>query len=258
MLNILSSTDIEYTKKFTKDYEYNETIRFYDNKITDMYSHNFTFIKNNVTKDRLIRIIPKEIENRRNENADFLRIEFDFPIDDVLIDELPLAPKMTKYDYLYIDTQKGDYLIGNKDCIVKKAASKEILKDGIEVDILANGPGMGTDFARRRVYRKSEIYEKPNSNLDLYVCYYNGIAVGNCELMIHNDIAKIEDFDILEDYQRKGFGTSILKHLLNEATKHNIKLAYLITGSEDTAKEMYKKCGFKKAGEKIELFFDLK
>jgi len=75
--------------------------------------------------------------------------------------------------------------------------------------------------------------------------------------MIDGNIAKIEDFDILEEYQRKGFGTSVLKHLLMEANKSNVELGYLITESDDTAKDMYKKCGLRKVGEKNELFFKL-
>jgi len=70
-------------------------------------------------------------------------------------------------------------------------------------------------------------------------------------------VGRIEDFDILQKYQRKGFGTSVLKHLLEEARANCVEFVYLITDSGDTAKEMYKKCGFKKAGEKTELFFDL-
>ncbi|MEK6265253.1 MAG: GNAT family N-acetyltransferase [Clostridium sp.] len=68
----------------------------------------------------------------------------------------------------------------------------------------------------------------------------------------------MEDFDILKNYQRKGFGTSLLKYLLEEAKDNSVKFVYLITDSGDTAKDMYKKCGFKKAGEKTELFFNLK
>lgn len=142
-------------------------------------------------------------------------------------------------------------------CTVKKAISQKVLQDGIEVDILANKSGMGKDFATKRIHRKSEVYQRPDSSLDLYVCYYQDIPVGNCELMFSNDIAKIEDFDILENYQRQGYGTSVIKHLLGQVKEKNIDYAYLITESEDTAKEMYKKCGMKKVGEKTELFFDL-
>jgi spore maturation protein CgeE len=257
MFSKFSSTEIEYIKKFTENYEDNQIIRFYDNNLKGMYMHNFTLIKNNVSKDNFRNIIFEELEKRKAENANFLRIEFNFFIEDDFINSLPLVPEVVKYDYLYIEPKMSDYLTGNDECIITKAISEKILKEGIEVDILANESAMGSEFARKRIYRKSEVYTQPNSNLNLYVCNYNGVPIGNCEFMLNNDIAKIEDFDILKDYQRKGFGTSVLKHLLEEAKENCIEFVYLITDSGDTAKEMYKKCGFKKAGEKTELFFDL-
>ena len=260
MINMLSEylkTDIIYTNQFSENYENNDIIRFYDNNLQDMYMHNFTLIKNSVCKDTFRRIIFEELEKRKSENANFLRIEFSFSIEDDFVDNLPKNPQITKYDYMYIDPKMGEYLTGNDGFIITKALSEKVLKDGIEADILANQFAMGKEFTRKRIYRKSDVYKQPHSNLDLYVCDYNGISIGKCEFMINNDIAKIEDFDILETHQRKGFGTSVIKHLLKEAIDHYVEYVYLITDSEDTAKEMYKKCGFKKAGEKTELFFDL-
>ncbi|MGK0468332.1 GNAT family N-acetyltransferase [Clostridium sp.] len=257
MFSKFTRTEIVYTNKFTENYEDNEIIRFYDNDLKDMHMHNFTYIKNNVCKDKFRKIIFEELEKRRDANAKFLRIEFNFSVEDDLINNLPQVPEVTKYDYMYIDPKMSEYLTGNEECIIKKAISEKVLKEGIEVDISANELAMGTEFARKRIYRKSEVYKQLDSNLDLYVCNYNGISIGNCELMLNNDIAKIEDFDILKNYQRKGFGTSLLKHLLEEAKDNSVKFVYLITDSGDTAKGMYKKCRFKKAGEKTELFFDL-
>jgi spore maturation protein CgeE len=257
MFSKFSSSDIVYSKKFTHNYENNEIIRFYDNNLRDMYMHNFTFIKNSVCKDNFRKIIIEELEKRKVENAEFLRIEFNFSIEDDFITDLPVIPKVTKYDYMYITPQMYDYLTGNEECIITKALTEKVLKAGIEADILANQSAMGSEFARKRIYRKSEVYKQRNSNLDLYVCAYNGISIGKCEFMLNNDIAKIEDFDILKNYQRKGFGTSVIKHLLGEAKDHNVEFVYLITDSEDSTKEMYEKCGFKKAGEKTELFFKL-
>jgi spore maturation protein CgeE len=257
MFSKFAETEIVYTKKFTENYEDNDIIRFYDNDLHDMHMHNFTYIKNNVCRDKFTKIILQELEKRKDENAKFLRIEFNFAVEEDFISNLPQIPEVTKYDYMYIDPNMSEYLTGNEECIIKKAISEKVLKEGIEADILANESAMGTEFARKRIYRKSEVYKQLHSNLDLYVCNYNGIAIGNCELMLSNDIAKIEDFDILKKYQRKRFGTSLLKHLLKEAKANGVKIVYLITDSDDTAKDMYKKCGFKKAGEKTELFFNL-
>lgn len=254
MLDRCITCEIEYSKQFCETYNNTNFIRFWDDNLTDMYTHNFTLIKN--TKD-IYEILINELDKRKTEAKSFLRIETNCSIDESIINKLPITPEITIYDYMCIETDKYKLLNGNPNCIVKKTINKEILKDGIEVDILANQGCMGVDFAQKRIKRKSDIYRLNTSNIDLYVCYHNDIAIGNCELMLQNTMAKIEDFDIIEDYQKKGFGTSVLKHLLKQASEANIELAYLITDSSDTAKEMYKKNGFYKSGEKTEFFFNL-
>jgi spore maturation protein CgeE len=258
MFSKFSNTEIVYVKKFAESYEDDEIISFYDNKIPDMYTYNFTLIKEDVCLEKFKKIIVAELEKRKQENADFLRIELNFSIKDDFINDLPVIPEVTKYDYMYIEPKNSYSLTGNEGCIIKKALSEKVLQEGMEVDILANELTMGAEFARRRIHRKLEVYKQLDSNLNLYVFYYNGIAIGNCELMFNEHIAKLEDFDVLEEYQRKGFGTAVIKYLLEEAKEHSIEFVYLMTDSGDTAKEMYIKCGFKKAGEKTELFFDLK
>lgn len=258
MFSKLINCEIDYIKNFTNNQETKETIKFYDNKLRDMYTHNFILIKEDVCEDKFKEIVSKELENRQSQKEDFLRIEFNFPIENDLIQKLPLVPQVSKYDFMYISSEVSNCLYGNKDCVVKKAETEEILKDGIKVDVLANQSNMGYEFANKRIYRKADVYNQRNSNLGLYVCYHDKVPIGNCELMLNNDLAKIEDFDILENFQRKGFGTSVLKYLIEEAREYGVKFLYLITDSEDTAKEMYKKCGFKKIGEKTELFFKLR
>jgi len=257
MFSKFSNTEIVYVKKFTENYEDGEIIRFYDNNLPDMYMHNFTLIKNSVSKEKFTKVILAELERRKSEKAGFLRIEFNFSITDDFINDLPAIVEVSKYDYMYIDPKIIYSLTGKEGCVIKKALSDSVLKEGIEVDILANQSAMGAVFAEKRIHRKAEVYTQSDSNLNLYVCYYNGKPVGNCEFMVSDGIAKIEDFDILDKYQRKGFGTAVVKHLLEVAKAEGAYLVYLITDSGDTAKEMYIKCGFKKLGEKTELFFDL-
>ncbi len=75
------STELIYIKKFTKNFEDDGIIRFYDKDLEDMYMHNFTLIKNRVCKDKFRNIILNELEKRKDENANFLRIEFNFSVE---------------------------------------------------------------------------------------------------------------------------------------------------------------------------------
>jgi len=257
MLNSLKKTEIEYVKCFSEYYEDDRIVRFWDDNLPDMYGHNFTFIKDNIPKGELRGIILKELELRKRQSKKFLQIISNFSIDAGIISDLREVPEVSVYDYMYIEAGKYDSLKGNDDCKVVEAVTPEILKDGTEVDIEANALVMGNDFAIRRINKKVQIYTDVSKYLSLYVCYHNGIPIGNCELFLNNNTAKIEDFDILYKYQRKGFGTTVLKHLLMQSKAAGVETAYVITDDADTAKEMYNKCGFSKILEKTELFFNI-
>lgn len=254
MLDKLINSEIQYINQFSQSHHNKDIIRFWDSNLPDMYIHNFTLLKNNMN---IYQTILNELEKRKKDGKNFLRIEANFNIDNSIINKLPITPEVSIYDYMCIETDNYKLLNGNPNCIIKEAITNGILKDGMEVDILANKGVMGLDFAKKRIERKVDIYKSIISNTNLYVCYHNDFAIGNCELMINKRTAKIEDFDIIAAYQRKGFGTSILRHLLKQANDSNAKIAYLITDSSDTAKEMYEKNKFYKVGEKIELFFNL-
>lgn len=257
MLSLLKRTEIEYVKCFSEYYEDDRIIRFWDDNLPDMYGHNFTFLKDNIPKDELPGIILKELMLRKQQSKKFLQIISNFLIDAEIISDLPEAPNASVYDYMYIEAGKYNSLKGNSDCKVVEAVTPEILKDGTAVDIEANALAMGNDFAIRRINRKAQIYTDLSKHLSLYVCYHNGIPIGNCELFLNNNTAKIEDFDILYKYQRKGFGTTFLKHLLMQSKALGVETAYVITDAADTAKEMYNKCGFTKVLQKTELFFNI-
>lgn len=68
---------------------------------------------------------------------------------------------------------------------------------------------------------------------------------------------KIEDFDIIEIHQKKkGFGSHVLRKLLQICEKkESVDEAYLVTDHNDTARDMYSKCGFELIGERRELMF---
>jgi spore maturation protein CgeE len=254
-LNEFLKTDRIYIEKCTSKNEKEFFIEYFDDKIPDMYTHNFLYLKNKIEDEKLIDLIEKEIAIRKNEKTDFLRIEIDFDYNTEIFNKLSIKPDVSIIDYMYIETENFNDIKNRNDAIIKVAHDEKTMQDGIEVDIIANSKNIGKEFAEKRINRKAEIYR--DSIIDFFVCYNNNLPVGNCEFMINKDIAKLEDFDIIESYQRKGFGSSVIKYLLKEAFLKGVKYLYLITEADDTAKEMYKKCGMKKIGEKMELFFDL-
>lgn len=243
-------TEISYIKHFSVLEEKENLIRFVDKHLEQMYMHNFTLIKN---KEKLKELFIQELIKRENEKKEFLRIETYFPMNENDLNLLPAKFEKTIYDFFKIKTENYQYLHGNNNCQVVKADTLELLTTGLEASLLSAKETMG-DFAYPRTKRKEQIYRRKDSKIHLYVCLYQGKVVGTCELMIDDNLAKIEDFDVLSLYQRKGFGTAIVKELLKICYDNGIQEAYLITDHDDTAKDMYKKCGFIKIGEKMEIY----
>jgi len=131
-----------------------------------------------------------------------------------------------------------------------------MIDDILFSDLQFDEKTLGEDFCTRRCYRRGKVYVSDNG-VNCYACYLNGNIVGNCDLFINNGVAKIEDFSVIPKYQRKGYGTTILKHLIDIAIKENCHTIYLVTDEDGTAKEMYEKIGFHKIGERRDLFFKL-
>ena len=61
------------------------------------------------------------------------------------------------------------------------------------------------------------------------------------------NLREFKSIRIADKYKRKGLGTKIINHLINEAKKLNVKKISVETGSGDfflPARKLFKKCGF--------------
>ncbi len=252
----LYEAETAYTSNFSKREDTGVSLRFRDASIPDMYMHNMTVYPKRLDDETLRCEVQKELDIRRKEKADFLQLECYFTLEQAFLDTLPIPADYCVDDLMTISTEKFTTISGNPECIVVPANDPAMLEDGRRVDYLTS-LHTGEDFATRRSVRRMRAYAEPN-DLTLYVCYYKGEAVGKVELFLHKGLAKIEEFNILDQHQRKGFGTAAVRKLLEEARAKGIGTAYLVTSSDDTPREMYAKCGFTKAAEKSELHFKLK
>lgn len=247
----IKTMEHDYISQFSSSKETDSTITYRDPTIKDMYTHNFTLYKD-------ISTIIEDTTNAINHGqSSFYRIETYHDVSRLDLTTLPVLPSITTYDFYHIDSSLYHTLQETQDCTVVKATTTKHFADGLSVDIEANAPTMGHEFARRRINRKKTVYTNPNAQIDFYVCYYKGIPVGNIEYAYNDTTVKLEDFDILPKYQRMGLGRTVLKQLLKRAHDNHIKDVYLMTDSAESAKTMYQKCGFKKVLQKSEMFFQL-
>ena len=252
----IHSCEIEYTKCFSEATEAQNIIRFKDDLLTDMYYHNFTLIKNSHSDDELFRWIEDEILLRRSSGMTFCNIVSFVPISDYLIQKFESKPEATVSGFYLFDTSKLSELSSQKDCSISKAKNAAMIDDILRLDLEHDGDSLGVDFCTRRVNRRKKVYLSAEG-VNSYICYDNNKAVGVCDLLINKDVAKIEDFSVSPTKQRQGYGTAILKSIIETALNNGASIVYLVTDEDDTAKEMYLKAGFNKVGEKIDLLFKL-
>lgn len=257
MINRIYDTEQKYFECFCKAEKLGNFTRYSDDNIKDMYSHNFTYIDHDVTEEAFLAIVASEIQYRKDTGKKYLRIVTHAHLGVELLDKLTIKPEIDNYDYYGIATDCYKDLSEKSSAVLMKAENSKVAEDGRLVDIVANYIHMTLEFAIRRIDRKFEVYSDSTKPLDLYVCYEGIEPVGNCELMTNDNTAKIEDFDIIEMHQRKGYGSHVLRNLLKICNDQGIDNAYLITDHDDTAKEMYLKCGFELVGNRTELMFPL-
>ena len=62
---------MKYLNYFCEDEDFGNFIRFKDNNIKDMYSHNFTYIKPEVSSEDILKIVNSEIKYRRKNKKKF-------------------------------------------------------------------------------------------------------------------------------------------------------------------------------------------
>lgn len=256
-MNILSNIaecELEYTKCFSKVDDHKDFLRFKDDLIPDMWYHNYTWIKNAYDDAALIRLIESEITHSKNNGRNFCLLRCHVPISPSIPAQLSQEPEISTEGYYVFDVAKLPMMSETKGSRVAKIDRVEMMEDLLKLDLEHDEESLGKDFCTRRVYRRKDVYLS-DGGLDCYICYYNDIPVGSCNLFMHGDIAKIEDFAVSPNHQRKGFGMTILKTLIEIALRNNVTTIYLETSEDETAKEMYMKCGFYKVGEFIDLSF---
>lgn len=259
MISNFRNIENSYIENFAISRDMGDHIIFRDDRLRDMYAFNCILVKENFNAGMIQSFVGLKLQDAKQNGQDFLKIIFH--------PEIGISRDMKEYfsgmgfevqTNLYMEL--SDYNInnfkGNEECTVVKANSDKEFEDGQKLDVKTSTDlGMTEGFSLRKSLRKKEVYKQENSSLSHYLCYYKGIPIGRCELHYKGEYAKIEDFDVLENYRRRGFGTAILKKVVSDALYFGKKYIYLISDKEDTPRFMYEKLGFEIIGEEVELLW---
>jgi len=243
--NKIIDCEQEYIRCFSKTTEHEDFVQYSDALLPDMYKHNFIAVRKTVEPDKIRDLLGRALSEAKAQKTSFLRAELpagqDYP--DVVLD-FPGAVREHLGVYLYPSDDVPDWNVRD-DCTVKKIETEEMVEQLTQLDLVHDRISCGEDFCIRRTHRRGQVYLS-GAACSSYLCYLDGVPVGNCDLFVHGDTAKIEDFAVLPDYQHKGIGTAILKHMISAAIEDGAKVIYLCASEDDTPREMYRKLGFQK------------
>lgn len=259
MISRFAEIENSYIENFSNREEKGDHIIFRDEKLPDMHAFNCVFIKENMSKDSIEGFILNCLNEVKLNEKGFLKIFFHPKVE--LTDSLTKSLIGMEFEietnlYMKVDAKKAEGYRVNEACNVVIANTDNEFEAGRVLDIETSiFLGTPSEFAHRKSLRKMEVFQDPGNKLYLYLCYHENNAIGKCELHLMGDYGKIESFTVLEKYQRMGIGTTILKRAILDASELGINNIYLITGKDDTPKEMYSKLGFEVIGEEIELFW---
>jgi len=237
--------DIEnyYSAEFSIYEKLKYGTRYTDNDLPDMYFHNF-FRMQNVSVDKIMQAELDEAKFREKNKQDFVQIEI-FNIKKSKIEKYLDSEKLTEHEIMILKIEDFVEKKTNQNAIVKIAKTKSDFEKGMEIDCLSFGENM-REFAKSRYLRKMKKYKEINTNINNFICYKGDELIGNCDFYIKDNYGKIEDFDVLEKYQKQGFGSKILTSIKNYGRENGVKYLFLQVDKENSAKEMYTKIGFKR------------
>ncbi len=259
MMSSYREIENRYLENFSIKEDKGDHIIFRDEKLPDMYAFNCILVKETMNQNAIQSFVFNCLNQAKLNGREFMNILFHpkhaFTEYDVA-NFLDMGFEANTNLYMKIDGSKATSFRANEDCTVKPAETEEELEAGRRLDLETSiQAGMPAEFAMRRALRKKEVFQNTKNRLLSYHCNHQGHLIGKCELYIRDGYAKIEDFDVLNTYQRKGFGTALLKRMIVDAMGYGVENIYLVTAKDDTPREMYGKLGFEAVGEELELFW---
>ena len=113
------------------------------------------------------------------------------------------------YDYYVFG---GNSPVARPDCAASPMTI-ETAPAALAFDLRCNGKDFGTNFIRRRFYRRAQVY-LGGEILHTALCRHAGRIVGTCDFFLYGNVLKLEDFDAAPQWQRQGFGTAVLRQLI--------------------------------------------
>jgi spore maturation protein CgeE len=256
ILQEILACEIAYDKVFSKVKQVGQVECYTDPSLLDMYDHNFTRLPNGINDVEKIDLIKQEIATAKKDGKVFCNIKAFEPFSENVIQALELTPEITRMGFYLFDITKVATLKNNTSGEVIQVSDERMIGELLKMEVAGIEDSQIIEFFGRKVRRRGEVYLQDGA-VDSFLFMDQNTPVGRCDLFLSGKVAKIEDLSVLSQSRGKGYGTGILKQLMEEAIERGAEQIYLIADEDETAKEMYLKLGFQKISESMDLFFNL-
>lgn len=120
--------------------------------------------------------------------------------------------------------------------------------DGFFQFLYEDSKPYGESYALGNVKRQKEVLTIESSKYMYFKAVLNNQTIGTLNVFIHQHTAKLDDFVIADEKQRKGYGSRLMYEVLEFLKTKGISYVYLVTDQQGTAKQMYQTWGFKPLG----------
>ena len=227
---MISYKEVEeaYILTFCKREVHEDYIYYHDDELKTKYYHNYYVCKND-----------DNVMGKLYHRKSFVQFDLEHPYTGKL--------KFSDYEYEieYHSSIYGLHVLRNNTYRVEKLKESDsswayeyFYKDTLKY---------GEEYSKENTKRILDVCLK-EKRIDYYFVYDINKPVGFIEVFQYKDAAKLENFSILEEYQKKGYGSCLFNHVLNELKRMGIKDIYLTADDHDTPKVMYERMGFTMVG----------
>ncbi len=215
MINELRAVEDSYMELFCQKKAVQDISYFSNQIVPELYDHNFILLENIRNETETIEFIREQLKALMQSDKEHLKIvihpgikaskgfydamnDLGFDVDDLY--------------YMTAGEQSTGDWHGDDSCRIKKAVTSEEITTWVDYAITYAAQRMPLELSIKKANQKRKLYEK--GLMDFYICYDEETPIGFCDWYEKDQIVKLEEVTILNEYQGKGFGTNMLKKLL--------------------------------------------
>lgn len=228
----------DYATSKTGLIEENEFYKLYHNHdALFMHDYNFMRLKYQPTLEEFKLI--EQIQMEFSEDMGMEHVKFYWPENQGFTE--PIVDYLSKNGYglemleLYAVEPK-DFLSPRKNPPVQvELVTEDTLEEFKKINRIQDEE-IGAKFAEQKAALYDLDFE--DSMILQAIAFLNGQAVGGVDLISREETLEIDNFFVLDDFQKQGIGTEIQRFVMQVAGERTV---ILVADGEDTPKEMYAK-----------------